>query len=134
MKTKKGITCEACNVKDMDHHQAMEHLGHDYKEPQHTPTPWHFEKGRFNSDDLSDSHIGSIVSEKDFILAAINGDAGSSEEVEANAAFIVRAVNAHEELLEAAKIGLRYMKPEEKVIYGVDKKIVERAIAKAEGK
>lgn len=54
-----------------------------------------------------------------------------SEETEANAAIIVQAVNSHENLLEAAKIGLSCLESEE----GTDKTEgdkVRAAIAKAE--
>lgn len=61
---------------------------------QHTPTPWkvHAEINVFGPD-------GSSVLGK-----TSNSDPGVIDEVKANAAFIVRAVNAHEELLAMVKI------------------------------
>lgn len=72
----------------------------------HTPTPWKQDA----------ENLAAIIDSLD------------------NAEFIVRAVNSHEELLAAAKIGLSYMNPQEQTIYGSDKKFVEASIAKAEVK
>lgn len=48
---------------------------------------------------------------------------------------IVKAINSHESLLEAAKIGLSYMRPgEHYIVYGTDLKTVKSAIAQAEAK
>ena len=54
-------------------------------------------------------------------------------EAMANADFIVKAANSHEALLEAAKIGLSYMRPgHHDIVYGTDLKTVKSAIAQAE--
>lgn len=63
--------------------------------PKHTPTPWHIKRDRrmaFFQDDSKGSLGDAICARLD------------DETCAANAAFIVRAVNAHEALLEAAKI------------------------------
>lgn len=59
---------------------------------KHTDTPW-----KFNPFKLT------VVSKKDGTICMMEGDEGV---LEANAAFIVMACNAHDELVEA----LRYMK------------------------
>lgn len=60
------------------------------KEVSHTPTPW---------------HINGEAIESDHKWVASAGSNGINDEDEdmVNAAFIVRAVNSHEALLQAAK-------------------------------
>lgn len=60
----------------------------------HTPTPWHKEKDRpkvRNASDVTVADCGSY-------------HVGSLEKRQANAAFIVKACNAHDALLEAARL------------------------------
>ena len=58
--------------------------------PQHTPTPWKVE-GPFLE--------RSIFGEKDLVTRLVGTDPTQAS----NAAYIVRAVNAHEELVETLK-------------------------------
>ena len=64
--------------------------------PKHTNTPWHIaahSDGAFNS---------CIRDDKGWSVAYVTGcKAGADPRGDANAAFIVRAVNAHEALVEA---------------------------------
>lgn len=84
--------------------------------PQHTPTPWSVGMG------LSITHKGDGAG----VIAQIkNIDAGIGV-MTANAAFIVRAVNVHEELVDALKTLHRES--------GVPSPAIDRLIAKAEGK
>ncbi len=98
--------------------QSAIHKARAMSRSQHTPTPWH--------DDLSTVHgpeIDAEYQEKQIVCSVIN---------RADAAFIVRAVNAHEELLETLKEALPYLSK-----YGVPDHITNSAIlaiAKAEGK
>lgn len=65
-------------------------------EAQHTPTPWNIE-GKLNK-----HQEGLLITSRDglSIVAEMSGGLPFYE-VEDNAAFIVRAVNCHEALLEA---------------------------------
>lgn len=84
----------------------------------HTPTPWHVDEfGRLNTETLAakypSEHLGLINNPED-------------------AEFIVRACNAHEDMLEALKL-VATGKPETELeTYIIGK--VKAAIAKAEGK
>lgn len=89
-----------------------------------TPTPW----------SLNRAESGAIWnigdSENDIALCMqIKGDDIKQSIRSANAAFIVRAVNSHEELLLVAKGFRAYLK-----IDGTDSKELNEIIAKAEGK
>jgi len=68
---------------------------------EHTPTPWSMGKG-YKSPVCC---LSSIVSDKgnqdEFIVAYVNGGHDTVSECGANSAFIVRAVNAHDALVEA---------------------------------
>jgi len=85
----------------------------------HTPTPW------------------KVTTTNEVWMSSVCGSDGDEiaqcfkfkNESEANAAFIVRAVNSHEELLEAAKSLIKYG-----VVGDEYKEQVRQAIAKAEGK
>jgi hypothetical protein len=59
-------------------------------ETKHTPTPWH-RAGDY------------IVSEDEIAVAEITNPCLASQTEDANAAFIVRAVNAHEALVRALR-------------------------------
>lgn len=60
--------------------------------PQHTPIPWKVENGN----DIVASKEGTIACAYGMM---VNNKVVHNEECFANAAFIVRAVNTHEELL-----------------------------------
>ena len=100
----------------------------------HTPTPWTFGNGekfpfviRHDSDGLG-SHIAYIACQE--VICKEHG--GTPE---ANAAFIVRAVNAHEELLEACKCaGDALLANEGDPIKREALRQLREAIAKSEGK
>ena len=82
--------------------------------PSHTPTPW---------------KVGEeyeILGPNEKVVATTYHN---RPEVEANAAFIVRAVNAHEELLEALRYVVDSGESYERV-----QEIAVQAIAKAEGR
>lgn len=71
------------------------------KEQQHTPTPWRFQRKNFIVGDEHDD-MATIVAEVDF------GDTKKEAQIgEANARFIVRAVNSHEALVTACRNGLQ---------------------------
>lgn len=72
---------------------------------KHTPTPWHHDYilifkqyAAVSSDGPTQDILAKTYSEADSHLSYLK-----IEQCEANAAFIVRACNAHEELLKAAK-------------------------------
>jgi len=89
-----------------------------HSKPQHTPTPWKHDK-----------RGGDIRNKEGMLIAS-----GFRYE---NAAFIARAVNAHEEMLNALKLALKtmYANPDANMdmITGCSTTI-KQAIAKAEGK
>ena len=64
--------------------------------PQHTPTPW-----KLDGNDIVVDAQGMIACAYGFI---VNGKAIRTPETFANAAFIVRAVNSHEALINALKV------------------------------
>lgn len=61
-------------------------------EVQHTPTPWKLAES-------SHSRVSFIVSDKGYAIGDVDVSSVTPEEAEANAAFIVRVVNCHEELV-----------------------------------
>lgn len=87
--------------------------------PQHTPTPWTYENHEIWG---ASKNIAEIHESKSIFSAG---------EAQANAAFIVRAVNSHEDLLKAAKMALSCMSPDDNDITAQS---LRNAIAKAEGK
>ena len=90
---------------------------------KHTPTPWKILKA-INTPEVGDA-IVDCNSSKNLIASYI---------APSNAEFIVRAVNSHEALLGAAKIGLSYMRPgDHYIVYGTDLKTVKSAIDQASG-
>ena len=68
--------------------------------PAHTPTPWSIDKETINDPDVV------IESKSGCFVAQVSSDADDTE-AQANAAFIVRAVNAHEELLDNIRQAIR---------------------------
>lgn len=113
---------------------------------QHTPTPWEVSDRVFGSTSNPETHIyWKAPYQNDgsrYHIATVSypsnmeGSNGAAER-KANAAFIVRAVNAHEELVQVmCELKDRLMMQQDK--YGHDNReeigwCVE-AIAKAEGK
>jgi len=91
-----------------------------YKSTQHTPGPWN-----------SDTHINPRnVYAGDLIVAVCQYVDGTDAEVNANAAFIVRAVNSHDELVGLLQHCREYLggyaeKP--------DMAVIAKALAKATG-
>lgn len=79
---------------------------------KHTPTPWETKEGRIYQQG------------KPGCIAVVQG---YENEVAKDAAFIVRAVNAHEELLAALHTAKARLQ-----VAGLGVKDIERAIAKAE--
>lgn len=95
------------------------------EKPQHTPTPWKVaESGTWigGTDNVNSFKAGFLQE-----IAELRDHHGRGR---ANAAFIVRAVNAHEELLVILKMVLGY----EGLLVDHQgfKKVIEQAIAKAE--
>jgi hypothetical protein len=97
----------------------------------HTPTPWRLSTG--------DSH--SIVREEGGLIVCVSaGSSSENDEALANAAFIVRAINAHYESLEVLKRIAEFLTAggsleewtpyDDSIAFG---KMVKHAIAKAEG-
>lgn len=68
----------------------------------HTPTPWSIEDGEHGSITLSGGHHIADIPYWDEPGKPQDGWSTQGEAI-ANAAYIVRAVNAHEELLDACK-------------------------------
>ena len=109
------------------------------KKVEHTKTPWF--NAVFDHADkigiLRDvTQPGDTWNSADPIayIEMIEGNTNQPiPEAMANAEFIIKAVNSHEALLEAAKIGLSYMRPgHHDIVYGTDLKTVKLAIAQAE--
>jgi hypothetical protein len=81
---------------------------------QHTPTPWQVDSG----DELAiqsvegGAQIATVLGPDDFLCRDDDDDEVFEEECEANAAFIVRACNAHDDLVAALKSALAYVDAE----------------------
>ena len=89
---------------------------------QHTPTPWKFEESTMT---LRSAPSNYWLATFDSFDGAINN--------KANAAFIVRAVNSHEALLEAVKKALKYVQRAEPIDCQLEVDLKD-TIAQAEGK
>ncbi len=61
---------------------------------KHTPTPWNISQEHYH-------HFNTIKDKKGNHIANCSGSGHSLEEAQANAFFIVKAVNSHEKLVEA---------------------------------
>ena len=95
---------------------------------EHTPTPWK----------ISTITADEVSSEKGVVCECFGV---TQEEEFANAAFIVRACNAHDELVEACKISLARLLAIDEVLNNQNNGrrnhaiyLLSQAIAKAEGK
>ena len=75
-------------------------------ESKHTPTPWAFCKAKTPIEGEFAFGIYATIDGMPKIIAEAFGRVGKDirPDAAANAAFIVRAVNAHEDLLEAAQL------------------------------
>lgn len=129
MKTRKAGCNEVLangNICENTHSLSNGKCSVHWNEVKHTPTPWkaslRFQNNLPNDYVITDGKWGGI--------------AIASSDNEANAAFIVRAVNSHEELLTALKIAVFELSvksgDKNRIKNAVDR--AKQAIIKAEGK
>jgi len=109
---------------------------------EHTPGPWHVTNDQYSSA-LFGNHIGFTIKSwdgrllRDVCNITLNNAVGIPEaERKANAQFIVRACNCHDELLEACRLTLDILDniTTDNFSKGGDKparEALEQAIAKA---
>lgn len=109
--------------------------------PKHTPTPW---KVKYRHT-YGTSEAIAIIADNVGVVATACSSNFSIEQRLANAEYVVRAANAHEELLEVARLSDRYLTkliedndfidlPRQLIDLLIDwRKTVGAAIAKAEG-
>jgi hypothetical protein len=123
MKTNKEV-CNICSVKqdDLERHLKVFHT--DEAEVSHTPTPWILNNNKGWHEGWKDR--GSI-----FECHLATGTHVPEDQNQINAAFIVRAVNCHEELVLALK-NLLVANGNQKDFPNIWKEGA-RALAKAEG-
>jgi hypothetical protein len=107
---------------------------------EHTPTPWYREDiVSEGGPTLRKIEIGTVHHTVAVLSFLRDHDA---EEVKANAEFIVRAVNAHDELVAALKLAERllsanvpeYLRPTWNANADRHRELIRAALAKAEGK
>lgn len=101
----------------------------------HTPTPWKLDLSAESGE--ADWKIQILSSENRPAIAYAWGS--DRKEVEANAAFVVRAVNAYQTMLDALKAceESEWINPDgttAPIIRGDLRQVVEQAIAIAEGR
>lgn len=124
-----------CRVGQCDHKGQCICAACNFNKPQHTPTPWH----------LHDTENATICGPDHLSLALCEARSRKGSENDANAAFIVRAVNSHEALLDVVKEALCHLDPNceydgananGKEVSEYAKLVIAmyEAIAKAEGK
>jgi hypothetical protein len=89
---------------------------------KHTPTPWEVRSDPFHFDTKSDIYAGDTP-----VAQSIAG----YPESEANAAFIVTSVNAHAELVSAARAVHRSAVPldDEGTSFSINRKAMEKTVA-----
>lgn len=99
--------------------------------PKHSPLPWHPSKikGRVEADDGTKYHRMMPV-------CVVGWEHGQPQQ--ANLELIVRAVNAHDDLLAACKAELKaqrqcFCSAESGCARTIRREIMEKAVAKAEG-
>lgn len=105
------------------------------KKTNHTPTPWSYQ-----SDDsqLIRNSKGDVICEVELPMNRERGYDTCNAEQEANAEFIVKAVNCHDELVEALKMLLacgivaKYPKDDGKTFLNA-RLYAEQALSKAKG-
>jgi len=98
---------------------------------KHTPTPWIVSEHRATGENT----LIRRASKRALVLASTSDCLINDGEDETNADFIVRACNAHDELLEAVKNSLKYFNKHEvrRHVWGAKAaKVCQQAIAKAE--
>lgn len=101
---------------------------------RHTPTPWHIHRKA----DASENDLPWIAGHMGRPLAFITHETILREDLEranANAAFIVRACNAHDELVAALKLVQQDVRGETQscgVVPNTTMHVIHRALAKAE--
>jgi hypothetical protein len=98
----------------------------------HSPVPWKVEIGPYSGNDWL---IGSALNGKNYSITTdhIHASEMNGADAEDDAKFIVAACNSHDDLLEACKTALEYMKIG-RISY--DNELYSQlitAIAKAEG-
>ena len=91
----------------------------------HTPTPWTVRHGEKNGE----TFVEIVGMKTEIVDYFVSRSWGTRPEDEANAAFIVRAVNCHSELLEACKQARSFVKDHQ----DGDTAYLDSIIAKAEG-
>lgn len=113
---------------------------------EHTPTPWHISESnatKHGDADASLTIMGKVNDHPWGVATVTVARAKDAEMQSANAAYIIRAVNAHEEMLAILQTIHHYFKNDKHVSPSALtgeyanpitlKKAVEQAIAKAEG-
>lgn len=102
---------------------------------QHTPTPWDYHLGRGKNPRF---HIQTTAGYQIVMTPEVSQNGIEASAQEANAAFIVRAVNSHEAMLSALKRMLNAYEADKKhgIAFGNDNAAdqAREAIAAAEGK
>lgn len=68
---------------------------------KHTPGPWHVSAASVNG--RRDHAIYSDKDNRTYVASLVHRDGLSNEEIDANAALIVQAVNSHADLLGVAR-------------------------------
>lgn len=70
---------------------------------EHTPTPWSYKPAKFPTDGEFDCGIGAAIGGTSFCIAETFGRCATTIKLDAqaNAAFIVKAVNSHDDLVKA---------------------------------
>lgn len=104
--------------------------------PQHTPTPWHVTTSikEFVPKSQGGGLKVKLMANSESRIGTLNSE--NPELARANAAYIVKAVNAHEALLKACKAGASMLlrntlqDAEDTAVYNQ----MKQAIAQAEGK
>lgn len=106
---------------------------HTNNSTQHTPTPWRTNGATITARGAWDLTIASCRSRQDPANAHPGLAAKTTAEADANAAFIVRAVNSHADLvaaLEVAESALFYVKTDGEVTRSPTLRDVETALVK----
>jgi hypothetical protein len=100
----------------------------------HTPTPWKleiFEKAENGIRGIISQHSKAGSFDQIFHLLDIREDDIGTDEAKANAKFIVKAVNCHEELVKAINTALLILIKPNTIAERNAKEVLEQALAKA---
>ncbi len=100
------------------------------KNVQHTPTPWHISEKRPTTVEVDIDGWGYTLADCDASHSSLADKVGI-EQVEANAAFIVKAVNSYKQLISTIQT-IEAMASHGD--YGGIETLAAEAIAKTEGK